>query len=98
MRHWLGDTLSAPRKQLDGWLAGLSDRLVEVDVEGTTAHVVADDAESLAAGAPSSAMRLLPGHDAWVMGPGTKDEHVVPADAPRRRSPARPTRSSSGAS
>lgn len=27
-------------------------------------------------------MRLLPGHDQWVMGPGTKDEHVVP---PARR-------------
>ena len=24
-------------------------------------------------------MRLLPGHDQWVMGPGTADEHVVPA-------------------
>ncbi len=84
VRHWLGDTLSAPRKQLEGWLAGLSDRLVEVDVEGTAAYVVADDAESLAAARPSSAVRLLPGHDAWVMGPGTKDEHVVPAE---RRTP-----------
>ncbi len=84
VRHWLGDTLSAPRKQLDAWLAGLSDRLVEVDVEGTASYVVADDAESLASARPSSAVRLLPGHDAWVMGPGTKDEQVVPAD---RRTP-----------
>jgi hypothetical protein len=24
-------------------------------------------------------VRLLPGHDQWVMGPGTADEHVTPA-------------------
>ncbi len=23
-------------------------------------------------------VRLLPGHDQWVMGPGTKDVHVTP--------------------
>lgn len=29
-------------------------------------------------------MRLLPGHDQWVMGPGTKDVQVTPPD---RREP-----------
>lgn len=29
-------------------------------------------------------MRFLPGHDQWVIGPGTKDEHVVP---PEHRTP-----------
>ena len=24
-------------------------------------------------------MRFLPGHDQWVMGPGTKDTHVTPS-------------------
>ncbi len=27
---------------------------------------------------PSEAVRFLPGHDQWVMGPGTKDVHVTP--------------------
>jgi hypothetical protein len=29
-------------------------------------------------------VRLLPGHDQWVIGPGTKDVHVTPAS---RRTP-----------
>ena len=78
VHHWLGDNLSAGRKRLDRWLSNLSDRLVAVDVEGTTAHVVVEDAESLAAACPSNAVRFLPGHDQWVMGPGTKDGHVTP--------------------
>ena len=56
----------------------MSDRLVAVDVEGTTAYVVAEDAASLAAACPSNAVRFLPGHDQWVMGPGTKDSHITP--------------------
>ena len=56
----------------------MADGLVAVDVEGTTAYVVAEDAESLTAARPSSAVRFLPGHDQWVMGPGTKDTRVTP--------------------
>ena len=40
---------------------------------------MADDLEPLLAAAGTASVRLLPGHDQWVMGPGTKDEHVVPA-------------------
>jgi len=80
VHHWLGDGLSAGRARLDRWLAALGDRLVAVDVEGTEAYVVQEDAETLAAARPSAAVRLLPGHDQWVMGPGTKDTRVVPAD------------------
>ena len=28
---------------------------------------------------PSEAVRFLPGHDQWVIGPGTKDIHVTPS-------------------
>lgn len=82
VHHWLADNLSAGRGRLDGWLSDLAEHLVAVHVEGTTAYVVAEDVESLAAARPSNAVRFLPGHDQWVMGPGTKDSHVTP---PARR-------------
>ncbi len=82
IHYWLGDGLSAGRKRLDGWISGLRDELVAVDVEGTTAYVFGEDADSLSVARPSSAVRFLPGHDQWVMGPGTKDVHVTPQ--PRR--------------
>lgn len=78
VHYWLGNGLSAGRKRLNGWISGLGDRLVAVDVEGTTAYVVREDVDSLAASRPSEAVRFLPGHDQWVMGPGTKDVHVTP--------------------
>ena len=82
VHYWLGSGLSAGRTRLDRWITELGDRLVAVDLEGTTAYVVDDDVESLTAAIPSDAVRFLPGHDQWVMGPGTKDVHVTP---PARR-------------
>ena len=55
-----------------------------VDIEGKIAYALRDDVDELVATSPSGAVRLLPGHDQWVIGPGTKDEHVVP---PARRTP-----------
>ncbi|MCW2813539.1 MAG: hypothetical protein JWN84_994 [Nocardioides sp.] len=78
VHHWLGDGLSAGRGRLAGWLAGLGDRLVPVDVDGTRAHVLREHVDDLVAAVPSEAVRLLPGHDQWVMGPGTKDTQVIP--------------------
>lgn len=80
VHYWLGDGLSAGRRRLTRWLSELSDQLVAVDVEGTTAYGVREDADSLLAAHPSDAVRFLPGHDQWVMGPGTKDVHVTPQD------------------
>jgi hypothetical protein len=78
LHYWLGNGLSAGRKRLNRWLSELRDQLVAVDVEGTTAYVVGDDVDSLIAARPSDSVRFLPGHDQWVMGPGTKDVHVTP--------------------
>lgn len=78
VHHWFGRGLSAGRRRLDRWLTELAPDLVEVDVEGTAALVVRDDADALQAASPSRAVRLLPGHDQWVMGVGTQDQHVVP--------------------
>jgi hypothetical protein len=82
--YWLGDGLSAGRKRLQGWLGELKDRLMPVDIEGKIAYALRDDVDELVATSPSRAVRLLPGHDQWVIGAGTKDEHVVP---PARRTP-----------
>jgi hypothetical protein len=84
LHYWLGNGLSAGRKRLDGWISGLGEQLVAVDVEGTTAHVLQEDVEALDAARPSDVVRLLPGHDQWVMGPSTKDVHVTPTS---RRDP-----------
>lgn len=80
LRYWLVDGLSAGRRRLEAWLQELRDELAEVDVEGTVAYVVGDDVDTLVASAPSDAVHLLPGHDQWVIGPGTKDAHVTPPD------------------
>ena len=79
LHYWLGNCLSAGRKRLESWFAGLGDRLVAVDVEGTVAYVVREDVDALEVTHPSEAVRFLPGHDQWVMGPGTKDAHVTPS-------------------
>ena len=79
LHYWLGNGLSAGRKRIEAWIAGLGDRLVAVDVEGTVAYVVREDVDALEAALPSEAVRFLPGHDQWVIGPGTKDVHVTPS-------------------
>lgn len=79
LHYWLGDGLSAGRRRIEGWFSGLGDRLVAVDVEGTAAYVVREDVDALETSRPSEAVRFLPGHDQWVMGPGTKDVHVTPS-------------------
>jgi len=84
VHYWLGNGLSAGRKRLKSWFAAVEDRLEAVDVEGETAYVLGEDAAELLATPPTDAVRLLPGHDQWVIGPGTKDPHVVP---PARRTP-----------
>ena len=79
LHYWLGDGLSAGRKRIERWFSELGDRLVAVDVEGTTAYVRREDVDALEAALPSEAVRFLPGHDQWVIGPGTKDVHVTPS-------------------
>src|SRR5947208_8128189 len=65
-------------RQLRGWFAAAAGRLAEVDVDGDRALVLAEDQDELATKA-SAEVRLLPGFDQYVMGPGTEDGHVVPA-------------------
>jgi hypothetical protein len=82
VHYWLGEGLGAGRQRIRSWIAGLGDRLAAVDVDGEPAHVLREDLDELAATPASTAVRLLPGYDQWVLGPGTADTHVVP---PARR-------------
>jgi hypothetical protein len=74
---WLGG--AADKRRLRGWFRDFGDRLAEVEVDGLPAYVLADDLEELASTKPAGAVRLVPGFDQYVLGPGTKDPLVVPA-------------------
>ena len=67
------------KKRMRSWFADLGDALVEVSVDGERAFILAEHAGELASTKPTSAVRLLPGFDQYVLGPGTKDGHVTPA-------------------
>jgi hypothetical protein len=82
VHYWLGGGLGAGRKRIRSWIAGFGDRLAAVDVDGETAYVLREDLDELTATPATNAVRLLPGYDQWVLGPGTADRHVVP---PARR-------------
>ena len=66
------------KRQLRTWFSALGDRLAEVEVDGERAHVLAKDLDELVSARPTTAVRLLPGFDQYVLGPGTGDGHVVP--------------------
>src|SRR2546425_4121178 len=67
------------KRMLRTWFAALGDRLAEVEVDGERAYVIAEDRDELALTRPTTAVRLLPGFDQFVLGPGTGDGHIVPA-------------------
>ncbi|WP_211588731.1 DNA glycosylase AlkZ-like family protein [Allorhizocola rhizosphaerae] len=82
VHYWLGNGLGAGRRRIQSWIAAFGDRLALVHIEGESAYILREDLEDLAATPASAAVRLLPGYDQWVLGPGTADAHVVP---PARR-------------
>ena len=84
LHYWLGEGLGAGRKRIQAWIAGFGDRLAAVDIDGESAHILREDLEELAATPTTTAVRLLPGYDQWVLGPGTADAHIVPVG---RRTP-----------
>lgn len=67
------------KRQLRAWFDALGNRVAEVEVEGQRLHIIAEHLDELAATKPTKAVRLLPGFDQYVLGPGTADGHVVPA-------------------
>jgi hypothetical protein len=81
LRNWLARGRIGARL-LRTWFGALGDQLAEVEVDGERAYVRAQDVDELASARPTTAVRLLPGFDAYVLGPGTEDGHVTP---PARR-------------
>jgi hypothetical protein len=75
---WLGGAVD--KRRLRGWFAGMGDRLAEVEIEASPAYVLARDLASLVSTTPTGAVRLVPGFDQYVLGPGTKDPLLVPAE------------------
>ena len=78
IRNWLARGRVSIRR-MRAWVSAIRDRLAGVEVDGEPAWVRAEDLDALAAARPSSAVRLLPGFDAYVLGPGTDDNRVVSA-------------------
>jgi hypothetical protein len=78
VQYWLGEGLGAGRKRIKSWIAGLGERLAVVDVDGESVHLLREDLDELAATPATNSLRLLPGYDQWVLGPGTADAHIVP--------------------
>lgn len=68
------------KSTLRAWFAELGDRLVPVDVEGWQAQMLAEHAEELARTEPTTSVRLLGGFDQYVLGPGTGDTRLLPAE------------------
>jgi Winged helix DNA-binding domain len=77
LSRWLASATS--KRKIRTWFDALRDQMTEVEVDGEHAHVMTDDLDALVATQPTTAVRLLPGFDQYVLGPGTKDGHVVPA-------------------
>jgi hypothetical protein len=78
---WLTRGMTGKRK-LREWFAALDDELVEVDVDGEAGLLLAEDADELEATGPPRDVRLLPGFDGYILGPGTGDARLV---SPARR-------------
>jgi hypothetical protein len=75
--HWIGGGWLRKR-ELRRMVGDHAGGLAEVDVDGDRAYVPAEHVDSLAAARPTRSVRLLPGFDAWILGPGSGDPHVVP--------------------
>ncbi|OYO07359.1 winged helix DNA-binding protein [Propionibacteriaceae bacterium ES.041] len=82
LHYRLTDGLGVPKRMVTGWLDGLvtGGAVCEVLVDGVTAYARTADLDALTSAAPASSVRLLPGFDPWVMGPGTTDQRIISSD------------------
>lgn len=80
-RNWLSRGRVSAR-QIRTWFSALGDRLAQIEVDGDHFYVLSEDLDEIASAKPTTAVRLLPGFDQYVLGTGTEDPHVV---SPKRR-------------
>ena len=66
------------RRRIRFWVSELGNSLARIDIEGESALVLREDLDELTESEPSSSVRLLPGYDQWVLGPGTADARIPP--------------------
>jgi hypothetical protein len=78
LRNWLARGRVNIRR-LRAWVAAMGDQLSQVEVDGEPTWIRTEDLDELAAARPSTALRLLPSFDEYVLGPGTDDGRVVAA-------------------
>ena len=80
VHDWFGKGLGAKRRDVTRWLAEVDDRLETVTIEGDELLVLREDVDDLRTTPASTAVRLLPGRDPWVMAPAPP----TPASCPPR--------------
>ena len=83
---WLTRGVSR-RAQLRSWFASLGGQLETVEVDGAECMMMAGDVDALARTRPSREVRLLAGFDQYLLGAGTGDVRIVPAE--RRKAVSR---------
>ncbi|MFD6396679.1 winged helix DNA-binding domain-containing protein [Nocardia sp. NPDC060249] len=76
---WLSRN-SVRKTVLRGWFAALGDALTEVDVEGRIGWIASEFADDLAAATLDGGVHLLGPFDQYVLGPGTGDTALLPAE------------------
>jgi hypothetical protein len=77
--RWLSLNASS-KPRLRGWFADMRDKLTEVDVEGRKAWMLTEHVEELIGMDPCVGVRLLGGFDQYLLGPGTKDDVLLPKE------------------
>lgn len=82
LAYWLTEGLSVPRRRLMTWIADLGGAVTTVSVAGVQGYVLTEDLDGLGSAEPTDVVRLLPGFDPWLFGPGTADQRLL---APARR-------------
>jgi len=75
-RWWNGGGVTTARQ----WIASLGDAVCPVDVEGTPAWMLAEDARELRRMPPLRSVRLLPGFDQYVVGASWHAGRLLPGD------------------
>src|SRR5215472_13204296 len=75
-RWWGG----ASMKTVRGWLNGLNEEVVTVDLEGESAWMLAHDVRELRDLSPTRSVRLLPAFDPYVVGASRHARHLLPGE------------------